>query len=481
MGGSYIMKLSLFKASILFALILATTACGQEQGLSFNFFGGGARSEGMGQAFLAVSDDGTAGSWNPAGLYIQERTMMVFSYGFLMPRGELSYYIDNALYETYSHGGSYGAINYWNVLSPVRIKGHHVVMNMSYARNFDTYYKFSENLFRGWMGNEPNAFLDKQGGVSSINLSMGTRIYKQLSFGVAGNLYTGRVVTEETRKFSRDIYTFYGNATYASDVRSIDSTSFSGFNTTIGFMYTGDAFKVGAVIKTPFNLKGESDSTLYMLSTRNDIGVGQDDSWGIFQTDTVYVDNMTSRMEMPLVVGLGLSYQVNDNWLAAGDIEYRKFSGKKVKNLEALFITPGGDTEERFYTRDPNWSNVIQFRIGTEYILNTAKGDIPLRAGFRNEAFPEGNISGYEVVYDGAKGNPVNDSTRISYIFNFNDEQVKGYSIAFGTGIHWSQILLDLAYTYTTYDQSVLTSDNALKSENNWKNHHLNVTFTGYF
>jgi len=96
------MKLSLFKVSILFALMLATTAYGQQQGLSYNFFGGGARSEGMGQAFLAVSDDGTAGSWNPAGLYIHEKTLMVFSYSFLMPRGNYSYYIDNAVYNTYS-------------------------------------------------------------------------------------------------------------------------------------------------------------------------------------------------------------------------------------------------------------------------------------------------------------------------------------------------------------------------------------------
>lgn len=475
------MKLSLFKASIIFALVLATTASGQEQGLSFNYFGGGARSEGMGQAFLAVSDDGTAGSWNPAGLFIHERTMMVFSYSFLMPRGNLTYYINSSTSETFDHSGNYGALNYWNVLSPIRIKGHHVVMNMSYCRNFDTYYKFGEDLFNSWMGDEPNAFLEKHGGLSNISLSMGTRIYKKLSLGISGNVYTGRVVTEESRALARTAYTFYGDAHYASDVQVIDSTKFSGFNATIGLMYSGDAFKIGAVLRTPFELHGESDTTLYMISTRNGIGVGQDDTWGIFQTDTVYVDNMTSRMEMPLMLGLGLAYNVKDNWLAAADIEYKKFSGKKVKNLEALFITPGGDTEERFYTRDPNWNDVVQFRIGTEYIISTSKGDIPLRAGFRNEAFPEGNIAGYEVVYDGAKGNPVNDSTRVSYIFNFNDDQVKGYSIAFGTGIHWSQIMLDFAYTYTTYDQSVLTSNDETKSKNDWKNHHLNLTFTGYF
>src|SRR5262245_10423641 len=38
------------------------------QGISLNRPGSGARAAGMGNAFIAVSDDGTAASWNPAGL-----------------------------------------------------------------------------------------------------------------------------------------------------------------------------------------------------------------------------------------------------------------------------------------------------------------------------------------------------------------------------------------------------------------------------
>src|SRR5262249_42924925 len=37
-------------------------------GFSFNRTGSGARAAGMANAFVAVSDDGTAASWNPAGL-----------------------------------------------------------------------------------------------------------------------------------------------------------------------------------------------------------------------------------------------------------------------------------------------------------------------------------------------------------------------------------------------------------------------------
>ena len=73
------MKMSLAKIVVLLLALLTTTAFAQYRGFSYDFFGGGARSEGMGQAFLAISDDASAGGWNPAGLHIHEKTLMQFS------------------------------------------------------------------------------------------------------------------------------------------------------------------------------------------------------------------------------------------------------------------------------------------------------------------------------------------------------------------------------------------------------------------
>src|SRR5688572_5106128 len=59
------------RAALLVAvgLVLAASATAHAQlGLSLNRAGSGARAAGMGDAFIAVSDDGTAASWNPAGL-----------------------------------------------------------------------------------------------------------------------------------------------------------------------------------------------------------------------------------------------------------------------------------------------------------------------------------------------------------------------------------------------------------------------------
>ena len=47
---------------------------------NFNFLGGGARANGMGGAFLGVSDDASAATWNPAGLTQQDRLYAAFDY-----------------------------------------------------------------------------------------------------------------------------------------------------------------------------------------------------------------------------------------------------------------------------------------------------------------------------------------------------------------------------------------------------------------
>src|SRR5262252_10345012 len=60
-------NLGRFAANLGLALACAATASAQV-GVSFNRTGSGARAAGMANAFVAVSDDGTAASWNPAGL-----------------------------------------------------------------------------------------------------------------------------------------------------------------------------------------------------------------------------------------------------------------------------------------------------------------------------------------------------------------------------------------------------------------------------
>jgi opacity protein-like surface antigen len=487
------MKLASIKLAILFVLLLSLSAFGQQQGLTFDFLGGGARAAGMGKAFLAVSDDGTAGTWNPAGLYVHEKTMMVFSYGYFMPRGRMTYRYDQPNWYGYNHEGAFGSLNYLNIVTPLRIKGHHVVGNVSYSRNFDVYNRFGEILFghNYWLSDEPNSLSETQGGLSHVSFGLGTRVYDQFSFGLSANIYTGDVVTEETRYI-------YGDTTISSThilvenwVYTTDSLRLSGFNLSFGMLYVGDNLRAGAVIRTPFNMKGESDSTQVYITTLNGVGLGY--GYNVprpfLESDTIYtLPTRASKIEIPLTIGLGLAYNIDDNWLVSGDVEYKKFSGKKIYNMaggDALSWGPSGGDPIIEYTDTmniPNFSDVFQFRIGTEYILNTSIGEIPLRLGFRNEAFPQGSIESYGIEYTGPLAS-VPDSSQIFYKFNYGTNQITGFSLSGGTGIHWSQVLLDVAYTYSHFEQDIYRYESGTRQRiyNEWKNHQVTMTFTGYF
>jgi len=492
------MKLSLFKATLLFALIFTTTAFGQEQGMSFNFFGSGARSEGMGQAYIAISNDATAGSWNPAGLYVHEKTMTNFSYSFYMPRGEYTFFQGGGLQSSFSHDRDFNMLNNFNFITPLYLGATKTVVTVGYSRNFNIYYKFGENLFSDWAGNDVNTVFERWGGIANINLGLGTMVWRGFSLGATVNIYTGEVVTQENKAYSREgTADFFGQeAVYEANVTVLDTTKYSGVNFLFGALYEAGRFRTGLTVRTPFNLKGESDSSFYWLATENGVALGENAApFPMFVEDTAYVIDINSEIEIPMMIAFGLGYDFTDNLLLSGDIEYRGFKDKKVKNLvpDGKIIEPGGDQTLIFTDTlvAPKFSNILQFRIGGEYILNTSFGEIPIRAGFRNEAFPEGDIADYSINYTGPKGarGEANDSTRTYYLFDYKDNKVTGFSFALGTGLHMDNILLDFALTYSSYEQDIYRREyidedsftETLRSKNEWNDYNLTISFTGYF
>ncbi len=75
-----------FAACVAVGLIAILTVPAGAQGTNgnslqnWNFLGGGARAKGMGGAYLGVSDDAYAGTWNPAGLIYNEGVLVAFNY-----------------------------------------------------------------------------------------------------------------------------------------------------------------------------------------------------------------------------------------------------------------------------------------------------------------------------------------------------------------------------------------------------------------
>ncbi len=465
------MKKSLFKIAV-FLMVFTSMAFAQNEvdlietftsynAYDFDFVGGGTRAKGMGNAFIGVSNDVTGGAGNPAGLYELDETTVGVSWFSLSPKGVSTSQSITDL-TVLNHSGSFSNLSSFNFVSPIRIQGHPFVFSMNLTRNFNSFAQFGykQSLPLEFITDIPNVItyydtnnvdftqnVRQEGGLNSINFGFGTRFYDNISFGAAINIYTGRSIlsVENNSVIDNFRYQVVQFATVTTNSIIEDTNKFSGANFTVGFKYNGDKLDAGLTIRTPFYLKENREQGLY---TKTDInGVPQ-------ATDTIFNIDILYKYELPLMIGTGVGYQVNENWLLAGDIEYRGFSGKKVNFRTSKTVNPGGNNEEVFQVNDPKWNNSLSIRVGSEYIKSYDFGDIPIRFGYGYVPTPTPSLS-----VSGTSTTVVNN--------NFT----------FGSGIHFDKIHLDLSYVYTTSNFEINTVNGIF----DYKNHNINVSFTGVF
>jgi len=440
-------------------LVLASTAYGQYEILSFDFTGGGARAAGMGKAYLAVSDNVNGLSWNPAGIHLVEKPVMGGSWSSLAPRGDATTLSASHIWRM-EHSGSVSNISDFSFAAPVRVKGHQFVGSFTFTRAFDafddleTYYEGDlEDEVLGTVYAEQMVKTGLSGGVNVFNLGFGTRLYSNLSFGLSANIYTGSVLREsEQNLFLPDVFLEHllQNADLEQLTTVMDTNKVSGMNFTIGFKYSGEQTSTGLIVKTPFEMKMDYDLIFYNLVTIN--GLIEDDG-----TDTVYFMENVTKYDMPWTIGLGVAHQATENLLLAGDVEYRAFQGGKIYTRDSVLINPGADNIEYWTEWDPRWKNTFTIRLGGEYLWRTGIGTIPLRAGTSYCQFP-------------------NKKIEIDFAGFVERSGVSCQSFSLGTGIHWEQIRFDGAYTY-----SASNDERFLAYEISTRNHHLGISFTGVF
>ncbi|HOP08252.1 MAG TPA: outer membrane protein transport protein [candidate division Zixibacteria bacterium] len=427
---------------------------------TFDFTGAGARAQGMGNAFIAVSDDITAGTWNPAGLVTIEGPMLSLSYGSIVPKGYTDYSgtVISGI-QRFNHDRGLSGVSDLCFVAPFRVKGRPFVGSFSYNTEFTDLYQMawldsmqipltvSRNNIAVTEDFDLNTTDDRRfrARVASATFSFGTRLTSRLAAGLGVNVYTGHGTTEITHiNYIHDYPVSPGEqpVLMTEDYYDVDTAKYSGIGFTLGLKYTVDKNSLAMVIKTPFDLRVKTNKSIYVINSIN----GLPQSTG---TDTTFYDDILIKYHMPFMVALGYARQVNENLLVSATAEYRAFSSSKVRIRESYKLDQSGKTTETFSEVDPEWDDVFIFRIGTEYMKQTSFGLVPIRAGFGVVPTPIPNLDG--------------SPTRVD--------------LSAGTGIHWSQIHLDWAYTYSMIDRDFETTGLEIKV----KNHDVGFTFTGYF
>ncbi len=228
--------------------------------------GAGARAVGMGSAFVAVADDATAASWNPAGLVQLERpevsavalaTYEVDTHGVLIRnRGEDGIEtIPSATDESFDLG-----LNYLSAAMPFTWKGRNVLVSLNYQQmlSFDRAFRFE----RTQQVPEQAALIDQvdfeqAGRVDAFSPALALDLMPGLSIGATfnywfdglGRAFAWRAIANETLVREGEPAavpeTFVTRETFQA---------FHGVNATFGLLWSPDwGLSVAAVAELPFH------------------------------------------------------------------------------------------------------------------------------------------------------------------------------------------------------------------------------------
>jgi long-chain fatty acid transport protein len=425
--------------------------------------GSGARALAMGGAFIAIADDATASSWNPAGLCVLEKpeASVVFQPGSRFSTnfatsnftdnnsdpisGFQQSEVDNAFTSTQS-GTSF---DFASATLPLRIGSVKLVPQFNFQRvaNLALEPKIDSFAYSGTLtlagftpitytgsGSQTGSF---SGGLDVYAFSLGVSFNPKIYLGASVNLW---------RKGSNGTRTVVSNETDTGDLGSIklqqnrnftSNETFQGTNFNVGVLFKPvEQLHIGAVYKSRFDMTYALNQTQNLTIT----GLG-----GPIQSTTTTQEAGTIRW--PQTVGVGLAVLPTDALTFAADFTTSNWSKTTYNFTRTTNITDNQGSPPQTSTQglsviwptyfDPTKPeqgvlnsgqvNTQQIRFGTEYVVKSpgflGLVAFPLRAGVFTDR---------QYFKDSSLNN-------VSYL-----------GITGGLGLVWSHVTLDFAYVHSS-------------------------------
>lgn len=394
-----------------------------------NIMGAGARAHGMGGAFIAIADDATAISWNPAGLAQLDKpeASAVGLFNMKTFKNEWSEVYPPTSYDTSGTSEnkvSHIAPNFFSLAVPFKAADRNLVLAVAYNRMIDFGEAQSEDTVIAGIKYESS--IKQTGGIDAISPAIAFQLTPKVSLGFTGNI----IVNGSTYKEEQS-----GTDGYSYDYE--ESMDFSGFNMHVGMLaQVNKQFTVGLAYRFPFELTRESSwewsETIPGIGTSS--GSGED----LFE----------QKWTMPWMLGMGAAFRPSENMTLAFDYERRNYSSTEY--TYGPFSGPAG------------WNNVNQFRVGMEYLFIGQSAVFPVRLGFRTN--PQTNFA-WEETYD-TSWNSTYDSTGMN-----------GMVFTGGFGMKFGNIWFDLAAEYgiTTVEKYEATGPDGYAYKDETKENSLNM------
>jgi long-subunit fatty acid transport protein len=360
----------------LFVMLLGGSSAFAQVGLVFNRAGSGARAAGMANAFIAISDDGTAASWNPAGLgQLRKPELSIVSNSTGRTLGAAGFRTRDDLSSYTPIRSSYQSTNldFASLAVPVTLWGKAVTFQGAWRRLYTLDYREIASLTREPLApGGPPAFRiddnnDIYGGVNLISIAGAVRLTTRLTFGSSFNLWRGDWTQGEAVSVSPVAGTEppgFGMFTQQNRIR--------GRNLNLGLMLTYPRWSVGLVYQGALH----SDFSSTADATTNGSGPSGRQSFA-------------GTLRFPRGFGAGAAWRPATSWTVALDLTWDNWS-------DALLDTPqtgkvnffDGLPKDRTSTRD-----TLSVNAGAERLFVGERFVVPLRFGAAWE--PQGPRSPY--------------------------------------------------------------------------------------
>jgi urease beta subunit len=375
--------------------------------LSLNRAGSGARAAGMGNAFIAISDDGTAVSWNPAGLSQLRRPEFSLVHAASRRNQFLEGYrtLDRSNAFTTMKSTSFASnIEFASAAVPFTVKHRPMTVQLGWRRLYQFSGGARGDTRRVPIGANPRPEATirfdntSEGSVNIVSVAGAARLTSRLSLGVSADFYRG--AWEDRINVSEE-----PGVAEATDFITSQSTNNIGDQTvSVGLLLAYPSVKVGVVYH-----RALASGYRVTESIRSSLSPS---------SNTALTDADGVRLHFPRSVGFGVAWIPRPLLRLALDLTYDEWKKFMVETSPGILVS-GFDQLPPELTAS---RNTVTLNAGLERLFQVEGQFVPLRLGFSHE--PQG--------------------ARDPVVLQNADQTV----LAAGTGINSNSLKFDVAIEY---------------------------------
>jgi len=331
--------------------LIANHVAGQELEISVSPspVGSGARAAGMADAFVAIADDATAASWNPAGIIQLELPEMSVagSYNAVSEEFDVPYHDETS---SSNFVDNYD-LNYLSVVYPLPflILNRNAVVSLNYQRKYDFSRDFQFRVNRasvdrrGRVSNGLNLRdFEQEGGLSTITPAFAMELTQKLSLGVSVNLWRSSFISENGWKqrytasgfdLSRFLTSYYSNTI------NEEYSDFSGENVVIGALWRiNNHWSLGLRYDSAFTGKAnyQAQSSSYALTLPSRQMPFPTDASNYLFVQTPWSTREKRSIRLPATWAVGTAWRVNDRLTLSFDVTRTDWNDFFVKGSDGV-------------------------------------------------------------------------------------------------------------------------------------------------